>query len=474
MKDSEPVAARQLSKSDYNRYYVIGYFLVILVAVFQRGSLALVNREANDNHYEVMQLLSEGFRSLNMENCRECFHPKLYYVVCVTIFKTIGVSGANAQIVTAQLLNCVAGVMTLAVVWLGLREQRAGKLSLFLTFAWVALNPRFIGINGQASNDSFAILFATIAIFFTWRLLRYDRSTDFLFAQLALSCAILSKGTSWPAAIAIIIVLIARSIFRPSCRGRYAIYTMICLGVCAISVKYGDYDFKSYDTYANLGKGKPLGLFERTVVGRPGVISIADSYLTFRFIDLLKNPMNTRGQELKPMHRSSVWTQLYGRLHCVQFDYHPSSWRTQSEVVKNLNRVIFVIAIGWMVVAFLGVAKRLLVLAKGLRNRGTHYLASGDKYFHLLVVAGYTAFIVYFTYSYRDFAAMKTIYMFPGLLSFAVMLQEGVRLVLRALGRHENRIGVVAFISASLFLCVLYTLNVELLIEHLERSPLHI
>ena len=170
------------------------------------------------------------------------------------------------------------------------------------------------------------------------------------------------------------------------------------------------------------------------------------------------------------MHRSSVWTQLYGRLHCVQFDYHPSSWRTQSDFVKNLNRVIFVIAIGWMVVAFLGVAKRFLVLAKGLRNRGTHYLASGDKYFHFLVVVGYVAFIVYFTYSYRDFAAMKTIYMFPGLLSFAVMLQEGVRLVLRALGRHENRIGVVAFILASLFLCVLYTLNVELLIEHLERS----
>ena len=61
MKDSEQVAARQLSKSDYNRYYVIGYFLVILVAVFQRGSLALVNREANDNHYEVMQLLWIAF-----------------------------------------------------------------------------------------------------------------------------------------------------------------------------------------------------------------------------------------------------------------------------------------------------------------------------------------------------------------------------------------------------------------------------
>ena len=172
-----------MSTSKNHRYYVIGYLLVIAVALFQRGSLALVNREANDNHYEVMQLLSDGFRSLSMKNCHECFHPKMYYVVCVIVFKTLGVSDAGSQIVIAQFLNCVAGVITLWVVWLGLREQRAGKLSLFLTFAWVALNPRFIGINGQSSNDSFAIMFATIAIFFTWRLLRFDRSRGFSFCS---------------------------------------------------------------------------------------------------------------------------------------------------------------------------------------------------------------------------------------------------------------------------------------------------
>ena len=46
-----------MSTVNKHRYYLIGYFLVIVVAMFQRGSLALVNREANDNHYEVMRLL---------------------------------------------------------------------------------------------------------------------------------------------------------------------------------------------------------------------------------------------------------------------------------------------------------------------------------------------------------------------------------------------------------------------------------
>jgi len=129
--------------------------------------------------------------------------------------------------------------------------------------------------------------------------------------------------------------------------------------------------------------------------------------LTFRFIDLLKNPINAREQELKPMHRSSVWTQLYGRLHCVQFDYHPISWRTESDFVKNVNRVIFVVAIGWLAVAFIGIAKRFWDFASGLRKSGIYFFGRGDRYLHLLVVFGYVAFIVYFTYSYRDFAAMK-------------------------------------------------------------------
>ena len=486
---SSPPTEQCLDRSMASNWlYAIGYMAVIGIALFQRGSLALANREANDNHYQVIQLLSEGIRSLSMEDCKECFHPKLFYVTCALLFGLVGSTDADAQIVLAQFVNCIAGATTLLVIWLGLRAQRVSVLSLYLTFAWCALNPRFIGINSQASNDSFAILFTTLAIYFTWRLLNHDKVIDFTLAQLSLSCAILSKGTSWPAAVAILLVLLARSVLGTStCIGKpnnnrffelvahafrgptrkYAVYSATCVAVCALSVKYGDYDFKSYDTYANLGKGKALGWFERTTVGRPGVISIADSYFTFRFIDLLKNPINIREQELNPMHRSSVWTQLYGRLHCIQFDYHPSSWRTESEFVRNLNRVIFAIAILWLGAAMLGFANQFRVLIRGIRNAGFYFLAQGDRYFHLLAAGGYLVFIVYFTYSYRDFAAMKVIYMFPGLLSFAVLLQSGVHAVEKNLRRHPKC--KIAWIAASLFLCMLYVWNVELLIEHLER-----
>ena len=115
----------------------------------------------------------------------------------------------------------------------------------------------------------------------------------------------------------------------------------------------------------------------------------------------------------------------------------------------------------------LGFANQFRVLIRGIRNAGFYFLAQGDRYFHLLAAGGYLVFIVYFTYSYRDFAAMKVIYMFPGLLSFSVLLQSGVHAVEKNLRRHPKC--KIAWIAASLFLCMLYVWNVELLIEHLER-----
>ncbi len=55
--------------------------------------------------------------------------------------------------------------------------------------------------------------------------------------------------------------------------------------------------------------------------------------------------------------------------------------------------------------------------------------------FSLLVCLGYIAFIIKFTADYRDFAAMKLIYMLPGVLPFALALLEGMQTVTERL-RH--------------------------------------
>ena len=450
-----------------SQLYCVAYIVVIVVALFERVSLTLVNREANDNHFEVIQLLSENIRELSMEDCRECFHPKLYYLVCVRVLDGLGTENIDSNILISQSLNCISGFLTLIVVWLGLRAQNPERLCLFLTFAWVATNPRLIAINSQVSNDSFCILFGTIAIYFTARMLRSDRIGDYVFAQVALGCAILTKGTSWPASLAILILLSSKAVFRLEVRIRYLIYAGICTAMIAASISFGGYDFENYDKYANLGKGEPLFFFDRTVVGRPGVISIWDSYFTFRYVDLLKNPINLREQELEPFHRSSVWTQLYGRLHSVQFDFHPKSWRTQSDIAKNTNRVIFVLSISWLVVSMVGLASCLLDFANRVRLQRVHFLGDGERYIHLLVVIGYLSFIVFFTFSYRDFAAMNVIYIFPGILSFAIILQEGIRVVLDRLFRFSKHCGW-GFVFVFLLLCIMYVQGLELLVEQLS------
>ena len=47
----------------------VGYLFEFAVAAFLRIQLSLVNREANDNHYEVVKLLLEGRSGLTMADC---------------------------------------------------------------------------------------------------------------------------------------------------------------------------------------------------------------------------------------------------------------------------------------------------------------------------------------------------------------------------------------------------------------------
>lgn len=466
---SRPAVALSGTSIVRNDLWILGYSTVLILSISQRVMLALINREANDDHFEVIQLLSTGLRSLSMVDCHECFHPKLYYVFCVWVFQLFQIQGQDAQIVVAQFVNCSAGLLTLLFIWYALYERRAGSLSMFLTFGWVALNPGLIGINAQASNDSFSILFTTLAILFTYRFLRHERSLDFFFGQLALGLAIVSKGTSWPGAIAILIGLAARTFIGGKTRLRYAGFTTICLLVCAASLKLGDYDFESYDLYANLGRDLPLHFLERTEFDRPGVISIAESFMTFRFVDLLRNPTCFRVHTLEPIHLTSLWTQLYGRLHAVQFDYHPVSWHRIDGYVKNLNRSIFVVAVVWLFVLALGFMKSIIRTVRGVRRFRLMYIAHGEYYFHLMIAIGYLAFIILFTASYREFAAMKAVYIFPSFLAFASIMQDGIQVVLRVLRNHSWKLRT--FLGASVLLWLLYLLNIQLLVSTLGGLP---
>ena len=85
--------------------------------------------------------------------------------------------------------------------------------------------------------------------------------------------------------------------------------------------------------------------------------------------------------------------------------------------------------------------------------------------FCLLVCLGYIAFIIKFTADYRDFAAMKFIYLLPGVLPFASALLDGMQTV-------TERLSHVKFVDRVVY-CVLFCLvilhcaGIVALVKHL-------
>jgi len=426
---------------------------------------------------------------------------QLFYYVCAAVVRSLGLVSESSRIVTGQLLNSVAGLMTLGLVLLTLNASQFSAKWRLWTFALIALNPRFIAINGQLSNDSFAILFATAAIFFTLRLLRAPSLWFGVGTQLVLTCALMTKGTTWVVAIAMLHIFFIRALVDES---KQQSRLFVCLYVLTalnglISIALAGYDFEHYDAYANMGRGQPLHVWEKTSVGRPGVQSIVDGYLTFRIVDLVRDPQITNGVEIKQQHRTSVWTQLYARANFAQFEQHPPSWLTTDPNVMIIAKCSFVLGLLPLLFLLEGLARGSLDSLRALwrwvkrqpsrASAGTRptessiplpfqssgqllpppgqagrkaislgaasalgsskRVASPDQswcvltqnnfgsLFCLLICLGYIAFIIKFTADYRDFAAMKLIYMLPGVLPFALALLEGMQTVIERLRPYK-------------------------------------
>jgi hypothetical protein len=165
-------------------------------------------------------------------------------------------------------------------------------------------------------------------------------------------------------------------------------------------------------------------LFERTFVYKPGVTSIVDSFLTFRFFDLLRNPVSTIDSVQYPLHRTSLWSQLYGRAHFAHFDPWPPSWELPrnggqwfTSLVRTLGRLIFLSALFPTSFLMLAVGKRSVAVLRWLSRAKPQPLKLQDLLLDLAVF-GYMAFIVAYCLRLRDFAAMKAIFIFPGFLGF--------------------------------------------------------
>ena len=99
------------------------WFLVIfLLATLLRVGLALVNREANDDHLEVARMIMQEKRLPLMDDCWECFQPKFYHLSLAVIFQSLNITQPETQTLVAQLLNVLMGALTIWVAYLFIRS----------------------------------------------------------------------------------------------------------------------------------------------------------------------------------------------------------------------------------------------------------------------------------------------------------------------------------------------------------------
>lgn len=438
------------------------FLLVFLLSLTLRLALTLVNREANDPHMEVVELLLKTGSLPGKDDCWECFQPKLYHVLVAALVRAAALQDPQAQVLAAQLFSFVLGLLTLAVIWRFLAQLPAAGVLRLLAFGYVAFNPNFIGISAQATNDTLLIFFCTLALYQARVFLDSLHWRAFSLATLFVILAASTKTNGWVVFAVILLAWLVRAILDPKNRLRIETILLVYLLVVPLAVTLNPLNqyISNYQEYGapvlvNINRAPPPALFAQTAdVAKPGILSIQDGFLTFKFFDLLRNPYINSEPERWFAHRTSLWTQLYGRAHSLNFDNWPATWRSDNPSGFLPRRAIFVLALAPTALLLAGALLESVTLLRALRRKDS--LQDG---LWLLAFLGFVGFVALYAFVYREYPVMKAIFTYPALLAFPVLfLKAAARLPAWA-----QRAFTV--LSAGLF--GLYFLDVLLLIVRL-------
>ncbi len=457
--------------------------VVLALSVVLRVSLSVVNRESNDPHMPVVRMIAENGTLPKLEDHWEGFQPKLYHATTAFLIRETGIDSESQQIILAQLLSTAAGLITLVCIFLFLRDAGVSPFILGITVALCALNPKLIGINAQATNDSFVIAACSATILYVARYVRDGRLSSFILVTLFAILSGLAKGNGilmFFLVLTVLGVIILRDLRSGKTRAGVRSLGMVGVFMVAwvgLTLPLGQY----WERYQNHGspfvinwpKAQPPKVLTPTYPpDRPlGIVSIVQSYLTFMPIQLLRTPYvekkeNERFDE-PPRLRTSFWTLLYGLSHSIHFSRWPPSWGSDHWMVLNLTRMILMLAVIPTAVLLLGagvVVRRCLSIITD-----NHWVESSPFDITAFVAAGgYLAFMLLYTFQYRAYVVIKAIFFFPALVSLAYCFAEGACLVVTR--QSFSPAGKMMFASAVIGLCLLYAVDVGILVLRLVFS----
>ncbi len=477
-----------------NRRYKILFLVVFIISLLLRLGLTLVNREANDSHMEVVSLILMTNKLPTMQDCGECLQPKLFHYTAAMVIKALGLAQADIGILwlVAQLINFVAGMVTLSVVFIFLKNLPfKNDLLKFLAFALAALNPALIGINSQATNDTFVILFSTLALYYTYIFCQKQKITTFLLLILFTLLGIASKDNAWVTAIAIFFILLVLAFTKKVPFKRAVLFSTVFLVVVpmlSILNPLNQYivNYQKYGTpipfnvprpplpyLAAYTPGcEPQKINPKNVYCRPGILSVKSGFFTFDYFALLEHPRNEGLSEGYPIFQTSFWTFMYAGAHSIHFLNFPATWTTTGNEGFTIARGIFILALIPTIYILGGLVIEVYLFCKGLFRHESASAQTTSYGLFACTFIGYLLFVAFYTYLYRDFSFMKAIFAFPALITFPYLFLRAAEPLYAFLSK-KIRLTTYILDASMVGLLIFYILDTGTMISQifLHRYP---
>jgi hypothetical protein len=452
-------------------------FFILVLAISLRLIGVVANNEANDPHLEVSEVMAYQHRIPAATEVWEGFQPKLYHGTVAAILMVLPRSLPGVvQIRVAQAVSAAAGIYTLFLLLDFLGTLPISARTQQLAFALVALNPKMIATSIQATNDAFVILFGTLAITAGFRYFKAYKRRDFALMTAGVLLAAISKGSGLPLVLAVLTTFLAAFLKPNVTRQRIVGYAAgFVLAFIAFVPVTGEYWARYQQTgnpfWSSQPPSPPPRFLEETFVKpkRPGITSVVDGYFTFRLFDLLKEPLTTNDLDVYPPHRTSLWSFAYGSAHSNHYDNYPPTWALSNPGVLWLLRAIWIVALVPTALLVVGTVRAVLQSVVDLFAR----VSAPDWSSRVLLAvatSGYIAFLILYTYQYRDFGTMKPIFIFPVIATFMAYYAMELE---RTQARGKTLLSRIAVGSSGL-LCVLYVADSTVLLLHLIAQRLHL
>ena len=401
-------------------------------ALLLRFELSLFNRQANDNHLEAISWIIDKHTLPTKEDCWECSQPKIYYVLNAELMELFHVDGLERRMVFAQMINFFFSAILLLFIWLFIRNQAFSFRIKILGFSILAFNPCLAGINAQVTNDTMEILAGTMTIYFADIFFKKWKPKHLVLMTASIILACITKGSGLSLLLGILIIYATTFFILPKQKINFLLLSSAAFIVAILlTVPFAGGYYSNYKKYGDAfinnipQKDPPPEFFHETYVNRPGVTSVVNSYCTFRIFNMLEQPYITNDFENYPLHRTSLWSQLYGRTFFVHFDQFPGTWATLDERVLRVGKALLFLGLIPLTLFLIGCYHSCRDILRFIVKKNKSGLSGNFSWAHLILIVSCLLFIIKYTYDYRDFATMKSIFLFPVLLSIIYLFMRG-------------------------------------------------